>query len=170
MDRDLFFPDGFIFILIVTQDALGAAFGERRIAFRQPFPVFGHLFSEAMIFRQIVPLMRILPEIIKFFGTVRITDVAIPFAAYAMVARIVRGERGTFARRLRILKLRQQTEAFEIRPFRQAAEIDERGLEVKQVRRLCAALPASDTRSRHNQRHARAFGPKRVFTRDPFLA
>ena len=94
---------------IVGEDALGAGGGGGHIDLGQPAAVFGKEGGGGGPGGEVGPLVRVIAEIVEFFAAVGVADVAVVFAADAVVALIVGGDRGAFARGGGVAELGDET-------------------------------------------------------------
>jgi len=106
----------------IGQHPMRTARCQRHIPCRQPTPVPRQFPGMGHPRNQVRPLPRIRPQVIKFLGSIRVSDVTPVLGSHRMIASVVGGDRRTFPHRRRILQLRQQAGSLSSRRHRQSGQ------------------------------------------------
>jgi len=156
--------------LFFGQNAMGAAGGGGHVHLGQPAFMFANDLTELRIPRKVRPFVWIGLVVVKFFGTVRVTDIPPALGADGVIPLVVRRNRRPRTGRARISQLRHETVAFQSRLLRQIAKFIQRRIEVQKFHGLAATRGLGNAGPGKNQWDASRSLPKRVLTGDVLLA
>ena len=141
----LVLPDGLARGGIVGQDAAFAAGDWGFVHLGQPFGQLGFFFGKFRIFGEVVPLVEIGFFVVEFFTTVSVADVAPVLGSDGVVALVVGGDGGPFARCAGVFELRHEAVTFQVSPRGSAGEFEQGGEDIEKLRRAAAYLPSLHT-------------------------
>ena len=108
--------------------------------------------------------------VVELLRAIGVPDVPPSFRADGMVAPVVRGDGRPGARRGRVLELRDKAVTLQAAPGRQPAEVDEGGIDIKQLGGPGRGRAGGDARPREDQGDARRSLPERILAADSLLA
>lgn len=163
------FPDHFLGVGIVGEDAGAAPFGGFAAGFWDPLFVGGDNVFEAGLADEVGPFVGVLDHVVEFFAAVGVANVAPVFGADAVVVVVVGGDGGSVSFGGGVFELREETEAFEVRGGGIAGEDAEGGVDVEEFGGL-AADPLGDSGAREDEGDAGAVIPEAVFSGDALFA
>ena len=166
----LIFPNGFVGFTIVGEHAARAVGCGRTINFGEPLFVVRDHGGMLGFCGEVGPLIGIVLHIVELLGVVGVADVAPTFAADAVVALVVTRDGGAQTGRRRILELRGEAEALEVRASRKVSEVDQGRIDIEELGRLHRALAAFHAGSGEDQGNFGAAIPERVFAGNFFFS
>lgn len=166
----LVFPNGFVGFAVVGEHAAGAVGCGRAVNFGEPLFVLRDHGSVLGFCSEVGPLVGIVPHIVELLGVIGVADVAPALAADTVVALVVTRDCGAQTGRGRILELRCQAKAFEVRAGRKVSEVDQGRVDIKKLGGLEHTLATLHTRTCEDQGNFGAAIPERVFTGDFFFS
>ena len=105
------------------------------------------------IVSEVSEFVRIVAMVVEFLGAVFVDDQSPVAAPHGVVTEIRGGDRRTVPARRRDLELRDERKPFEVAVLRQAAQLDERRIDVEQAGGFPAGFAGRNAGAGDKQRH-----------------